>query len=217
SACSVPFPCVTPGSRLVLDRRPLRHDRRDVLLDHRAVRRMVPVDQVVLPPGEVRDEAEVVGAGVHARVRAHAVLADLVDDAGQLAQLRRDLFLLAGGRALGPLEQHHVPETAHGGTLPPPAPDRTLPRGPCPVGRRRPRPAGPGQTPPSSAAMIAPSSQQASRSALDGSPVTTTGGWTAFHFSPVVIDSRARSAPLASLSPCRKAPNGRRTVSSRHG
>ena len=50
----------------------------------------------------------------------------------------------------------------------------------------------------SAAATSAPSSQQASRSGLPGGPVTQTGGRTACHRSPPVIDSTARTAPPVS-------------------
>ena len=70
-----------------------------------------------------------------------------------------------------------------------------------------------GSTPPaqrsssvSPAAIVAPRSQQASRSAALGSPITTTGFARARHCNPVVIVSIARSAPVVSLLPCRYTP-----------
>jgi hypothetical protein len=57
-----------------------------------------------------------------------------------------------------------------------------------------------------SAASSAPSSQQASRSFLPGGPVTVTGGRTARHCRPVVIDSTARTAPVVSIPPCTYRP-----------
>ena len=47
---------------------------------------------------------------------------------------------------------------------------------------------------------LAPS--RASRSGLAGGPVTVTGGRTARHCRPVVIDSTARTAPVVSRLPC---------------
>ena len=43
------------------------------------------------------------------------------------------------------------------------------------------------------------------------------GGWAACHCKPVMMASRARRAPVASLLACRYTPNGRRRVASRHG
>jgi hypothetical protein len=60
--------------------------------------------------------------------------------------------------------------------------------------------------PATSAASSAPSSQQASRSFLPGGPVTQTGGLTARHCRPVVIDSTARTAPPVSMPPCTYRP-----------
>ncbi len=60
--------------------------------------------------------------------------------------------------------------------------------------------------PATSAASSAPSSQQASRSCLAGGPVTQTGGRTARHCRPAVIDSTARTAPPVSLPPCTYRP-----------
>ena len=74
-----------------------------------------------------------------------------------------------------------------------------------------------GDQPATSAASSAPNSQQASRSALPGGPVTVTGGRTGRHCKPVVIDCTARTAPAVSLPPCTYRPNGRRRVASRHG
>lgn len=51
------------------------------------------------------------------------------------------------------------------------------------------------------AATVAPSSQQASRSAFDGSPVTATGRNTRSQPIPPVIASIARRAPTVSLFP----------------
>ncbi len=59
-----------------------------------------------------------------------------------------------------------------------------------------------GGQPATSAASSAPSSQQASRSCRTGGPVTQTGGRTARHCRPVVIDSTARTAPPVSMPPC---------------
>ena len=66
--------------------------------------------------------------------------------------------------------------------------------------------AGLGDQPASWAASRAPSSQQASRSALPGGPVTVTGGRTGRHCRPAVIDSTARTAPPVSLPPCTYRP-----------
>ena len=65
---------------------------------------------------------------------------------------------------------------------------------------------GEGDYPATSAASSAPSSQHASRSALPGGPVTQTGGRTARHCRPVVIDSTARTAPVVSMPPCTYRP-----------
>jgi hypothetical protein len=65
---------------------------------------------------------------------------------------------------------------------------------------------GDGDQPATSAASRAPSSQQASRSALPGGPVTVTGGRTGRHCRPVVIDSTARTAPVVSIPPCTYRP-----------
>jgi hypothetical protein len=63
-----------------------------------------------------------------------------------------------------------------------------------------------GDQPATSAASRAPSSQQASRSALPGGPATVTGGRTGRHCRPVVTDSTARTAPPVSLPPCTYRP-----------
>lgn len=52
------------------------------------------------------------------------------------------------------------------------------------------------------AATVAPSSQQASRSACAGSPTTSTGAAAWRHPRPVVIFSMAWRAPPVSLLPC---------------
>src|SRR5690606_12111566 len=51
------------------------------------------------------------------------------------------------------------------------------------------------------AATAAPSSQQASRSAADTSPMIVTGACAAFQPSPVVTFSTERTAPVVSLFP----------------
>ena len=62
------------------------------------------------------------------------------------------------------------------------------------------------ERPATAADRRAPSSQQASRSCLAGGPVTATGGRTARHCRPVVIDSTARTAPVISIPPCTYRP-----------
>ncbi len=56
------------------------------------------------------------------------------------------------------------------------------------------------------ALTAAPSSQQASRSARVGVPVIESGGWAAFHRSPVTMRSRAARAPVVSSLPWTYTP-----------
>ncbi len=74
----------------------------------------------------------------------------------------------------------------------------------APVRGHRPAGTGPRRRQPSisPAASVAPSSQQASRSALVGSPATLTAVAARCQPRPVVTDSMPRTAPVVSLPPC---------------
>lgn len=67
------------------------------------------------------------------------------------------------------------------------------------------------------AAVVAPSSQAASRSAGFRSPTKVSGSRKRRHRKPVAIDSTARTAPVVSLPPCTYKAYGLPTVASKIG
>lgn len=67
------------------------------------------------------------------------------------------------------------------------------------------------------AAVVAPSSQHASRSFAPSAPVTVTGSRRRFHFRPVTIVSTLRTAPTVSEPPWTYRAYGHPTVASKIG